>query len=255
MVIPDLTNKEYDDFLKEVQADDDRSDELQDDSDDLADSNRVVPLHSRREQWLKDKRLNIIQINRTAFNQKILSLSKPIDEDNMKLLVELLTKVYTERINRIEQIINKRFTMLLIRFIPRALMKCAGLYPQAITKSPGFMYKASITYANGLHFWAQPNIPLFFKSGEEQQILVENCEKYLVAIDRHIRVYNENTNKSAKVTTFIMRTLLRKLDYTYLDLLKEKPEWFNILYNNLKNKENEQKNSTNNPTQSSYLSR
>lgn len=184
----------------------------------------------QRSQRLREDR---IRIQRQAFNQEYIRLSDPIGNENIKLLVSLLVKEHTRMIEKYEAFINRRLATLLNPFIPRRLRICKMVYPDSIRICPGFLYKASEEYGEGLTFWAMPNIPYFFTQNTEQKVLIERKPEFLVSIDKAISFYHEHKNKRTKKELKYASTIIQKGVHTYFDLLKLNPFWFEILYNDL----------------------
>lgn len=191
----------------------------------------------QRSQRLKEDR---IRIQRYAFNQEFLRLSDSIGNANIKRLISLLVKEHTRMLNKYEAFINNRLAVLLNPLIPRRLRICKMLYPNSVKICPGFLYKASEEFGRGLTFWAMPNIPYYFVQNMEQKILMQQKPEFLVSIDKAVSLYHEHKDKRAKKELKYASTIIQKGVYTYFDLLKLNPFWFETLYNDLlENKENE----------------
>jgi hypothetical protein len=107
------------------------------------------------------------------------------------------------------------------------------LYPASIRISPGFLYKASEEFGRGLTFWAIPNIPYYFAQNTEQEILKKQKPELLISVDRAVGLYHEHKEKRAKKELKYASTIIQKGVRTYFDLLKLNPFWFEILYNSL----------------------
>lgn len=181
----------------------------------------------QRAQRLKEDRINI---QRLAFNQDVIRLSDPIENESIKRLVSLLVKEHTRMLNQYEAFINKRLAVLLNPLIPKRLRVCKMLYPDSIRISPGFLYKASKEFGRGLTFWAMPSIPYFFVQNTEQKILMDLKPEFLVSIDKAVNLYHEHKEKRAKKELRYASTIIQKKVNTYFDLLKLNPFWFKILY-------------------------
>lgn len=191
----------------------------------------------QRSQRLKEDR---IRIQRYAFNQEFLRLSDSIGNANIKRLISLLVKEHTRMLNKYEAFINNRLAVLLNPLIPRRLRICKMLYPNSVKICPGFLYKASEEFGRGLTFWAMPNIPYYFVQNMEQKILMQQKPEFLVSIDKAVSLYHEHKDKRAKKELKYASTIIQKGVYSYFDLLKLNPFWFETLYNDLlENKENE----------------
>lgn len=185
----------------------------------------------KKAQRLKEDR---IRIQREAFNQDYIRLSDKIEKHHIKLLISILTQEHTRMIDKYSDYINKRLATLLNPFIPRRIRICRMLYPNSIRVCPGFMYKASKEYGGGLTFWATPSIPYYFEQNTEQKVLLENKSDFLFSIDKAISFYHEHLKKRQEKELRYASLIIQKGVYSYFDLLKLNPFWFEILYSNLK---------------------
>lgn len=187
----------------------------------------------KKSQQLKEDR---IRIQREAFRQEYIRLSDPIGNERIKLLVSSLVKEHTRMVDKYSTYINKRLTTLLNPFIPRRLRICKSLYPDSIRACPGFLYKASEEYGAGLTFWAMPNIPYYFVQNTEQKVLMEHKSPFLVNVDQSIKFYHEHLKKRADKELKYASLIYQKGVYSYFDLLRLNPFWYEVLYNDLQNK-------------------
>lgn len=187
----------------------------------------------KKSQRLKEDR---IRIQREAFRQEYIRLSDPIGNERIKLLVSSLVKEHTKMVDKYSTYINKRLTTLLSPFIPRRLRICKSLYPDSIRPCPGFLYKASEEYGAGLTFWAMPNIPYYFAQNTEQKVLMEHKSPFLVNVDQSIKFYHEHLKKRAGKELKYASLIYQKGVYSYFDLLRLNPFWYEVLYNDLQNK-------------------
>ena len=187
----------------------------------------------KKSQRLKEDR---IRIQREAFRQEYIRLSDPIGNERIKLLVSSLVKEHTRMVDKYSTYINKRLTTLLNPFIPRRLRICKSLYPDSIRACPGFLYKASEEYGAGLTFWAMPNIPYYFAQNTEQKVLMEHKSPFLVNVDQSIKFYHEHLKKRADKELKYASLIYQKGVYSYFDLLRLNPFWYEVLYNDLQNK-------------------
>lgn len=187
----------------------------------------------KKSQRLKEDR---IRIQREAFRQEYIRLSDPIGNERIKLLVSSLVKEHTRMVDKYSTYINKRLTTLLNPFIPRRLRICKSLYPDSIRACPGFLYKASEEYGAGLTFWAMPNIPYYFVQNTEQKVLMEHKSPFLVNVDQSIKFYHEHLKKRTDKELKYASLIYQKGVYSYFDLLRLNPFWYEVLYNDLQNK-------------------
>lgn len=187
----------------------------------------------KKSQRLKEDR---IRIQREAFRQEYIRLSDPIGNERIKLLVSSLVKEHTRMADKYSTYINKRLTTLLNPFIPRRLRICRSLYPDSIRPCPGFLYKASEEYGAGLTFWAMPNIPYYFAQNTEQKVLMDHKSPFLINVDQSIKFYHEHLRKRAYKELKYASLIYQKGVYSYFDLLRLNPFWYEVLYNDLQNK-------------------
>jgi hypothetical protein len=185
----------------------------------------------KKAKRLKEDR---IHIQREAFNQDYIRLSDKIEKHHIKLLISILTQEHTRMVDKYSGYINKRLATLLNPLIPRRIRICRMLYPNSIRICPGFMYKASKEYGGGLTFWATPSIPYYFEQNTEQKVLLENKSGFLLSIDKAISFYHEHLKKRQEKELKYASLIIQKGVYSYFDLLKLNPFWFEILYNELK---------------------
>lgn len=192
-----------------------------------------IEARKKKSQRLKEDR---IRIQREAFRQEYIRLSDPIGNERIKLLVSSLVKEHTRMVDKYSAYINKRLATLINPFIPRRLRICKSLYPDSIRISPGFLYKASEEYGAGLTFWAMPDIPYYFAQNTEQKVLMEHKSLFLVNVDQSIKFYHEHLRKRADKELKYASLIYQKGVYSYFDLLRLNPFWYEVLYNDLKNK-------------------
>ena len=192
-----------------------------------------IEARKKKSQRLKEDR---IRIQREAFRQEYIRLSDPIGNERIKLLVSSLVKEHTRMVDKYSAYINKRLATLINPFIPRRLRICKSLYPDPIRISPGFLYKASEEYGSGLTFWAMPDIPYYFAQNTEQKVLMEHKSLFLVNVDQSIKFYHEHLRKRADKELKYASLIYQKGVYSYFDLLRLNPFWYEVLYNDLQNK-------------------
>ena len=273
----DLTDKEYLEFLNEIKGGDEEIEEaqneaiekieLEEEHTELSESeeNAIIEAYYGDDAWRKfgkyffskpdiiearkkaqrtreAKRRKLKEdrfaIQRMAFNQEYLRLSDPIGNDNLKLLITLLTAEHTKMVEKYAAYINKRLTTLINPLIPRRIRICKMIYPESMRECPGFLYKASEEYGEGQTFWAMPDIPYYFKQNTEQAELQKSIKytNYLINIDKAVASYNMHNKVRAEKELKYASMIVRKGVYSYFDLLRLNPFWFEILFNDLKNK-------------------
>lgn len=265
----DLSDKELSEFLAEIANDDDDLQEAQDLAQEKVDLEEITALPDEEIENRKlesqygdftdktppvkltnnaDKKINSkkvisqklwglknerLKIQQEAFNQDLLPLSTPIEPDKIKLLISLLVREHTRMVDKYRAYINKRLATLLRPLIPRRLRACKDLFPHSIRVSPGFLYKASEEYGDGLTFWACPDIPYYFKQNSEQSILLEYKPWFLVKVDLAVKYYHAHLSKRTDKELQYASLILTKNVKTYYDLLKLNPFWYKLLFDNI----------------------
>lgn len=171
-----------------------------------------------------------IDIHRAAFNQSNILLSDEVPRELLTKLIQSLTSIHTEMIDKLYTYINNRLGTLLMPLIPRIVKHCAKQFPHSVLKCQGFMYVASKEYGRERYFWATPNIPYFFKQGTEQDILKKYKSTFLYNIDKAISQYDYHRDMLNQKEIRYAAALINKGVRTYFDLLKYNPFWFEKLY-------------------------
>lgn len=179
---------------------------------------------------------NAILIRREAFNQNIIDLNADVPPANFQKLIVKLTERQSQNIVRYRELINKKFTVILKKQVPAQLKRAMKNYPNAVSRSVGFLYKASENYGGGRLFWATPDIPAYFSDGEELSLLSEeSCKEDLVIIDKSIFYYHENIKAKKAKEISVATSIIKAKIKTYYDLLKKYPKWYKIIYDEVKN--------------------
>ena len=195
-------------------------------------SNEAARKAQKAKLWgLKQDR---IRIQREAFSQDFINLSDPVGKENLKALISILVQEHTCMIDKYTAFINKRLAALLNPFIPRRLRICKELYPNSIRICPGFLYKASKEFGQGKTFWASPNIPYYFEQNKEQQMLIERKAEFLISVDKAVANFHAHREKRAVKEMKYASLIIQKGVYSFFELLRLNPFWFEALYNYLK---------------------
>lgn len=189
----------------------------------------------KKDNALKRKQRRI-EIQRAALNQDLIDLSQPISTEHMKRLVYLLSKKHIDLINKYHTYITKRIEVLLSALTPITLRRAFKKYPQAFIVHPGFMYKASKKYGNGIMFWVTPHIPYYIAQGKEVEALKKEKARFLRGVDCAILRLETQKRLLADREVSIAMAMIRMPRKTYFNLLKYNPFWFDLLINDLKTK-------------------
>lgn len=195
----------------------------------------------RREHYVeralrrKERKRRIIQ---EAFNQEDINLNDMLHTGHCSLLIQVLTQGITNSIKKYDDYINKRCEFVLSKFIPTKLIHVAKFYPKSIKVSPGFLYTvpSDDPYKARNTFWVKPNIPVYFEQGSERDIINSYNPEIREAIDSAVVTYNSLVTARKKLEVKYGSALVMHGITHYDDLLKYKPEWFEIIYNNVTGK-------------------
>ena len=185
------------------------------------------------------KELEKIEINRMAFDQKLLPLPEELTRWDKTALVEELTSNLRQLIKRYDKYINARIARLLSPAIPKAIKLAKLKWPWVFVANPGFLYKTHPEVGEVLTYWVTPNVPYYFKQGTEQQILEERDSElstyFLECVDRAIhRWYEARRRLADREVIYASRLVGVNNIRTYGDLLKYNPFWFKKLYDRVK---------------------
>ena len=202
---------------------------------------RIEKLTQSAAKYKQNRDLRKIEINRMAFDQKLLPLNDRIPVEHKRLVIELLTKPLRILIIKYEQYINNRITKLLSPAIPAAVKLAAIKWPWIFISNPGFLYKTSSHFGEVKTFWVTPNLPYFFKQGTEQTILEERDASlspyFLDCVDRAIHKWYAAREKLAEREVYYASKMINIKGNTYYHLLMLNPFWFEKLYNYVRDEE------------------
>lgn len=178
-------------------------------------------------QRAKERKLDI---QRKAFDQKLIDLNMVIPNHNAKLLISELMSKYDELIAKNKAYVHKRINDLMRARTPQFLKAAFKRAPQAFKRHPGFMYKTAKIYAKEYEIWVNIDGPYYFEQGTESEMLHAKCGRFVKQVDKAI--YNlfryDAEKKQVAVDSAIKLAHLKR--GTYFELLQSKPEWFQILY-------------------------
>lgn len=211
---------------------------------------RASKLKDAMTNWHHNRDLIKIEINRMAFNQKVLPLSNRLTQEHKRLVIEILTRPIRNLITKYEKYINSRVTRLMSPAIPPRLKLDAEKWPWVFIQNPGFLYKTHERNGEVKTFWVTPDVPYYFKQGTEQAILEERDASLSVyvldGIDKAIhRWYKAKENLARREVAYALKMIGIKGN-TYYHLLVLNPFWFEKLYTEIKikqDRENESKTS------------
>lgn len=177
-----------------------------------------------------------LEIQRKAFEQKLIDLNMVIPNHNAQLLISELIFKYDTLIAKNKEYAIKRINDLIKARTPQFLKAAFKRAPQAFKRHPGFMYKTEKIYAKEYELWVPADGPYYFEQGTESQMLHAKCGRFVKQVDRAIyNIFRYDAEKKQVAVDSALKLAHLKRG-TYFELLKAKPEWFQILYNAIESK-------------------
>lgn len=231
----ELSSRELREFLAEIEVDDDDINEAQRQYEQQTSLDAEIDALTQKKYNPRNKEYTAHKyaINQAAFIQTKISLTTPLNKDQLKRLVYLLTEKQRRLMEKHEAFINKRLTRLLSPFVPFRIKRCRFFHPEVIRLSKGFMYQASKEFGQGKTFWVTPNIPAYFKQGEELELLRRERPEFLFQVDKTIAWYNRVKMELGQKELAIATRLMTLNEGSWYSLLKLNPHWFEKLFNDV----------------------
>lgn len=166
-----------------------------------------------------------------AYGQTVLPLEKPISDEHIGFIVNMVTAEMTGKMKRMERMANQEARRLLAPFVPFQLRLMYQLYRQSFKKRPSFLYHCSDVRDN-YQMWLSPDLPIYTAEGEDERMLFEYPEVRRALLESYIVEYRK-TEKRRTQTEFTIanslhQTNLKKLTYGYL--YEKRPMWFKAVY-------------------------
>lgn len=182
-----------------------------------------------------EDRLSIQEIRREAFEQNYIKLTDQISKEAISKIVTLAISRRVCEARKIGGLVNRQIESLMRMLVPHILRKCMKLYPQSITKCPGFAYT---TKDGSQTAWVQPDLPYFLEQGTECSAIHETYDETKAEriarldslIDRYIKALDKQSDFEANCLSYIKLNNIS----TYIALLDAKPKWFYAYYYNIK---------------------
>lgn len=166
-----------------------------------------------------------------AYEQTLLPLEKPISNEHISLIVNMVTAEMTGRMKRMERMANKEAKRLLTPFVPFQLRLMYQLYRQSFKKRPSFLYHCSDSRYN-FQMWLSPDLPIYTAEGEDERMLLEYPEAKRALLESYIVDYRKTEKRRTQVEFIIANSLhqtnMNKLTYGYL--YEKRPMWFKTVY-------------------------
>lgn len=168
-----------------------------------------------------------------AINSTFIDLNASLTVEHKKLLISLLTKHYTERMEHHDKYINASIETVFKKVIPHDLLNAYAKFPDTVIPFPGFTYVASKEYGQGLQFKVKPNIPLYFKPEDCNGIIRELLPvDRLASLDKAVAFFHKYKNTRSKQEIKIAEALTKIS--TFFQLVKKDAFWYDTLVQELK---------------------
>ena len=178
----------------------------------------------------KRRRIQARDITRFALEQRDLPLSEHITKSELKAFVAEMTRGSAEHMQMHLERITKTVWRVLLKHIPRYVKYSWENYRRSCRRAPGFLYSFDSEH-EPMSIWLSPDLPNWFIPGEEQAIIDAELDSIKrEAMQRRIEVYYRLADKKRKDEIRIALTFTRRHIKTYMDLLKENPFWWEIMY-------------------------
>lgn len=173
------------------------------------------------------------EIVNEAITSTFIDLNAPLTVEHKKLLITLLTKHYTERMEHHDKYINYTIETALKKGIPHDLLNTFAKFPDAVTPFPGFTYIASQEYGQGLQFKVNPKIPLYFQPNDCNNIIRKLLPaSYIASLDKAVAFFHKYKNLRSEREIKIAEALTKIS--TFFQLVKKDAFWYEALVNELK---------------------
>lgn len=180
-----------------------------------------------------DRKRRKQEILNEAIHSSFIDLNAPLSVEHKKLLISLLTKHYTEKMEHHDSYINTVIESTLKNAIPYDLINAFAKFPDAVMPFPGFTYKAGEEYGQGLHFKACPKIPMYFQPDDCTDIIKKLLHpKRLASLDKAVAFFHKYKTLRSKQEIKIAETLTKIS--SFFQLVKKDPFWYDTLVQELK---------------------
>lgn len=197
-----------------------------------AKADRKKAEEAKKETTIERKRRKQEIVNE-AITSTFIDLNAPLTVEHKKLLITLLTKHYTEKMEHHDSYINATIEMALKKGIPHDLLNAFAKFPDAVAPFPGFVYVASQEYGQGLQFKVCPKIPLYFQPNDCNNIVRKLLSAgRLASLDKAVAFFHKYKNTRSKQEIKIAEALTRIA--TFFQLVKKDAFWYEALVNELK---------------------
>lgn len=182
-----------------------------------------------------DRKRRKQEIINEAINSTFIDLNAPLTVEHKKLLISLLTKHYTEKMQHHDSYINATVENALKKAIPHDLLNIFAKFPDTVVPFPGFTYIASEEYGQSLQFKVCPNIPMYFQPEDCNNIIRKLLpQSRLASLDKAVVFFHKYKNLRSEREIKVAESLTRVA--TFFQLVKRDPSWYDLLITELKKK-------------------
>lgn len=172
------------------------------------------------------------EIRQNALSDKFIDLNAPLSINNKKLLIQLETAKYTEKMKFYEQRVNRLFQAYALLYSPKVVKACWDYYPKVIVPMEPFTYQASEDFGQGYQFRVNIEAPGFYSHSELLEKMNERNPAILISIDKIIAKFYRFKDAQSKLEVTMADKLLSMK--SFYDLLHINPFWYETLINKLK---------------------
>lgn len=190
---------------------------------------RTNQINAEKKAERQKKRREIFQ---SALSDRFIDLNVPLSVENKKLLIQLETAKYTEKMKFYEQRINFLFQTLALHYLPKVVKACWDYYPKVIVPMEPFTYQASEDFGNGFQFRVSIEAPSYYTHNEFLEKVNTKNPNTLISIDKIIVKFYRCKDARSKNEVIMADKLLSMK--SFYDLLQQKPFWYETLINKLK---------------------
>lgn len=148
-----------------------------------------------------EKKTKIAGIRRDAIVNFTEKLTEPVSREQLQKLITILTDDLRKNASDYSDAIEKYVLRLLRREVPSAILKVYDEYkniPGLIPRSPGFLYKASQEYGQGLTKRIDLDLPCFIPQFTEQEALMRVTPDRCFRLDKMVVSYYSRIERMNK---------------------------------------------------------
>lgn len=192
---------------------------------------------SAKELKAKERKKRKLEIVNEAINSTFVDLNAPLTISHKKLLITLLTRHYTEKMEHHSSYINSAFDAAFRKAIPHDLLNTYYKFKDTMLPFPGFTYIASKEYGQGLPFKVTLDLPLYFRPDDCNGIIRELLPaNRLASLDKAVAFFHKYKSVRSKQEIKIAEALMKIS--SFYQLVKKDAFWYDTLITELKSLQN-----------------